>query len=128
MKKSKLIELLNSIEGDPDILFWNGYVGDWQDVDKKLVETEQVKMTLNNYIHSVELQEQCVRKNWDYTLPESEVESLKKMYRRHIEWESNDYVTSEDIKEKRYKTRRVVYIQPKLRGQNSWDRIGSMEY
>ncbi len=31
MKKSKLLELINSIEGDPDILLWNGYVEDWSE-------------------------------------------------------------------------------------------------
>jgi len=32
MKKSKLIEMLNSLPGDPDVLLWNGWVDDWQDL------------------------------------------------------------------------------------------------
>jgi hypothetical protein len=33
MKKSKLIEMLNRLEGDPEIKLWNGMVGDWMDMD-----------------------------------------------------------------------------------------------
>lgn len=44
MKKDKLIKLLLSIEGNPDILLWNGYAMDWMDI-KGLEEAELVKMT-----------------------------------------------------------------------------------
>lgn len=128
MKKSKLIELLNSIQGDPDVVLWNGYVEDWQDIDKDLADTDQVKMTREYFIKSIELEAQIDRKDWNYTLPANEVEELKKSYRRNVEWQVGAYVSEEDIKEKRYKSRRVVYIKPKIRGEHSFDRMGGMEY
>lgn len=45
MRKNKLIELLNSIPGNPDIVIWNGFVGDIQDIDSEIVERELVKHT-----------------------------------------------------------------------------------
>lgn len=128
MKKSKLIELLNALEGDPEIVLWNGYVEDWQDIDKDLADADQVKMTREYFIQTIEWESQIDRKDWDYTLPESEVEVLKKSYRRDVEWQVSAYVSEQDIKEKRYKSRRVVYIKPKLRGEHSFDRMGGMEY
>jgi hypothetical protein len=128
MKKSKLIELLNQLEDDPEIMLWNGYASDWMDVDKKLVDTDQVKMTFEHYINSVEIEEKIDRKDWDYTLSPEQRERLKKSYLKDVCWESNDWVCEEDIENKRYKSRRVVYLQAKTRGVSTWDRMGTIEY
>ena len=74
MKKNKLIELLLSIEGNPDVVIWNGYVGDWMDI-KALEKSELVKMTRDYYVKSIELKEKVDRQHFDYILPESERES-----------------------------------------------------
>ena len=53
MKKNKLIELLQAVEGNPEILLWNGYVGDYMDIDKELAERSLVKMTFLRYIETI---------------------------------------------------------------------------
>lgn len=127
MKKDKLIKLLLSIEGNPDILLWNGYVGDWTDI-KALEESDLVKMTKDYYIASVELEEKINKGDSDYTLPESEKEKLHTSYKKDISWQTNEYITHDDIKKKRYDKKRIIYIKPKLRGKNMTDRYGSIEY
>ena len=42
MRKDKLIKLLQDIPGNPDVVIWNGLVGDWMDVGE-LVPTQLVK-------------------------------------------------------------------------------------
>ena len=37
-------------------------------------------------------------------------------------------VTKEDVKEKRYMKKRVIYIQPKLKNKKYYDRLGTVEY
>lgn len=34
MKKNELIKYLNEIDGNPEIIFYNGFVDDWQHIDK----------------------------------------------------------------------------------------------
>ena len=131
MKRSKLIKLLNSIPGsDPDILFWNGFVEDWQDFDtKELVQGTLVKQTLSDYLHRVELERQMRRKNRDYKLSEEDIVELKKTYKQRIDiWEENDFITQEDVNSGQYKEKKVYYLQTKNRNKSSWDRGGKMEY
>jgi hypothetical protein len=128
MRKSDLIKILTELEGNPDIVLWNGMVGDWMDIDKHLIEGTLVRQTLDGYIESVQL-EQCVdRKDWDYKLPESEIAELKQLYKRNIGWEDNGFVTDEDVEKKRFTQKRVVYINAKPRGVTFLDRLGSVEY
>ena len=127
MKKDKLIKLLLSIEGNPDILLWNGYARDWMDI-KGLKEADLVKMTKDYYVQFIEIKEKVDRQHFDYILPESEKEKLYMSYKKDISWETNEYITHEDIKKKRYDKKRIIYIKPKLRGKNMTDRHGPIEY
>lgn len=126
MKKSKLIALLNSIEGDPDVLLWNGLVGDWMDIGQ-LAEGDLVKMTLEYYLESCRLETCIDLKDWEYQLPAEEVKELTARHKK-FPYEINQYVTLEDVKAKRYKIKRVQYIDAKLRGEKHTDRLGSIEY
>lgn len=126
MKKSKLIEMLSAIEGDPDILLWNGLVGDWMDIDK-VVESELVKMTLEYYLEMCRLETCHDLRDWTYQMPPDEVKELTARYKK-FQYETNRYVTLEDINEKRYKRKRVMYIDAKLRGVKTFDRVGDIEY
>ena len=47
MKKNDLIKLLNTIEGNPDVVLWNGFVGDYQDISKELVKDDLLKISLD---------------------------------------------------------------------------------
>lgn len=128
MKKNKLIELLNSIEGNPEIVLWNGLVGDYQDISSNLIDDSLVKRTLKDYLHHVELERARSYNDWDRKLSESEIKDLETNYKQIVDWELNDYVTSEDIKQKRYTAKKIVLLQPKLRNAKHFDRLGSISY
>jgi hypothetical protein len=128
MKKSKLIEMLNALPGDPDIKLWNGMVGDWMDIDPKLIEQDLVKETLVHWLEMCRLQECRERKDWEYQMPAEKVERLTKNYSNVHSWDINDYVTPEDIKAKRYNVKKVLLMQPKKKGVKTWDRVGSISY
>jgi hypothetical protein len=128
MKKNKLIELLQSLEGNPDIVLWNGFVGDWMDIDATLVEGSLVKQPFAQYHMHVEFEEKRDRKDFTYTMPEAEITDLKKSYAKYCVWESNDFVTRDDIKAGRYLEKKVFYINAKLRGVSTFDRHGTIEY
>lgn len=127
MKKDKLIKLLLSIEGNPDILLWNGYAMDWMDI-KGLAEAELVKMTKEYYIATVELEEKINKGDSDYTLPESEKEKLHTSYKKDVLWEMGELIHHEDIKKGRYERKKVVYLRAKLRSIKTYDRIGEICY
>lgn len=130
MKKSKLIAMLNALPGDPDIKLWNGMVGDWMEIDPKLIEQDLVRMNLDYWIESCRLEGCIDHKNWDYQLPAEEVAELIKQHKsgKVNKWEMNPYVTLEDIEAKRYSVKPILIMQPKTKGEQIWDRMGSVSY
>jgi len=126
MRKNDLIKLLQSMKGNPEVVLWNGFVGDYQHLEKP-VEGDLVKQSQEHYLEMCRLQDARDAKNWDLQLPESEVDELKRIYKT-FKYEHNNYVTQEDIKEKRYKKKRVIYISAKIRGETSYGRGGDLYY
>ena len=127
MRKNDLIKLLQTIEGNPEIVLWNGFVGDYQNISPKLVEGELVKKTLKCYLEHNRMVRCLEENNWQYQLTEEEVSYLTNVYKT-FSYEQNNFVTKEDIKEKRYMKKRVIYIQPKLQNKKYYDRLGTVEY
>ena len=127
MKKSKLIELLNNIKGNPDIIFYNGFVEDWQDLSSQLVESRLVKRSLSNWIYYIELEEQVRRKDFNHKLSEERVKELTSLY-KEVEWEENHRISDEAVKRGDYKSKRVYYLQSKIRGVSTFDRMGNINY
>ena len=128
MKKSKLIEMLNRLEGDPEIKLWNGMVGDWMDIDKELVPSDLVKQTRAHWLDMCRLHECRDRQDRDYQLPAEEVARLKKDYNKVNTWELNPYVNLEDVKEGRYSVKTIYLLNAKPRGVKSFDRLGDIDY
>lgn len=131
MKKDKLIDLLNSLEGNPDILLWNGMVGDWMDIDKELIESDLVKETFEHYKESCRLED--IRDNpdlgWDYQLSEEKIIKLRKYYKKNVAvWASNEFITEEYIRDKLYTKKTVFFINPKTRNETYFDRQGFINY
>lgn len=132
MKKSKLIELLQAIEGDPDIKLWNGFVGDWADIDSTFVEQELVKESWEHkYKYLVfEWQKDNEIFNPPPIIVDEQLRVLAKKQFKQQQWElPNPYVDAEEYKEwyGRYK-KRIVIINHKLRGKTQSDRQGDMSY
>ena len=128
MKKSKLIEMLNRLEGDPEIKLWNGMVGDWMDIDRELVPSDLVKQTLAHWLEMCRVEECKDRRDWDYQMPAEEVARLKKDYNKVNTWELNPYVTLEDVQEKRYSLKNIYILNAKTKGVKSFDRLGEIDY
>jgi hypothetical protein len=128
MKKSKLIALLNTLEGDPDIKLWNGMVGDWMEISPALVPQDLVKQNFDHWLEMCRLEGCIDRKDWNYQMPKEEVERLTKNYPKLHQWEMNPYITMEDIKKKHYKMKKILLLQPKVRGIKTWDRMGDISY
>lgn len=127
MRKNDLIKQLQSIKGNPEVVLWNGYVGDYMHIDKPL-QSDLVKMTKEYWIESVRLEDCRDRKDWNYQLPDAEIKTLERRHRTEIQWEINEYVDEEDIAKKRYKKKSVVFLQAKKRGIKTFDRAGDIEY
>lgn len=128
MKKSKLQKLLDTIPNDPDILLWNGFVGDWQDISHKISESVLVKQTLEEYIDRNRFQRARDRNDIDYKLTQEEISGLTKSYKKYIKWEDNEFVTEDDVSKGYYKTKPVYYLQPKLMDKTGFDRLGKLTY
>ena len=128
MKKSKLIALLNALPGDPDIKLWNGMVGDWMEIDSTLVAQSLVKQTLEHWLEMCRLENCRDHNDWDYQMPAEEVARLTKSYSKLHKWEMNPYITLEDVKAKRYSTKKVFIMQSKRKGVKTFDRFGDIEY
>lgn len=128
MRKSKLLELLNSIEGNPDIKLWNGYVEDWVDIDNKLVPTQLTRMTLAHWLESCRWETCRDLNDWGYQLPAEEVVKLTKAHSRVCKWEVNPYVTQENINAKWYEVKTVQIMQAKSKGEKTFDRAGDISY
>lgn len=127
MKKNDLIELLNNIRGNPDIMLWNGLVEDFMDIGE-LSETYLVKQTFDHYVAIVELEEKCTRNDLDFHYSEEAVKDLRSSYRKYVRWESNSYVTEEDVSSKRYNKKLIIAIDAKRKGCTYVDRLGSIDY
>ena len=130
MKKSKLIELLNAIPGNPEIKLWNGMVGDWMDISPTIVPSDLVKMNLAYWLESCRLQDCADLKNWEYQMPAEEVKKLTARHKRGDvnKWEMNPYVTLEDIKNKNYSMKTVYILNAKVKGEKTFDRFGDISY
>ena len=128
MRKNDLIKLLNELEGNPEVVLWNGLVQDYMHIRHELVRGDLVKQTFDHYVEMIRI-EHCIDiKNWDFQFSPDEIKSLKQSYRKYVNWEDNQFVSREDVSEKRYSSKTVVYIQPKLRGETFYDRIGNISY
>lgn len=123
MKKSKLLALLNSIDGDPDILLWNGFVNDWQDIDTTPVFDTLSKPTFNHIKRMVEIERALERNDHTYKLPDDDIAALKSKYPVQCNWEINDYVSDAQVKDKHYKRKTVVFLNAKSRNTSILDRV-----
>lgn len=128
MKKSELIELLNSLPGNPEVKLWNGLVGDWVNIENKIYPLDLVKQTEQHYLERVRIDECIARKDWEYQLPQERINKLKESYKKVCKWEQNDFVTQQDVAEKRYKVKTVYALQAKNKGVTTWDRAGNISY
>jgi hypothetical protein len=129
VKKNDLIALLQKLPGNPEMKLWNGFVEDWMDISG-LVEGDLVKYDFNEWVKLCRFEQAHNAKDWSLvdTPPTEEETARYKQWYRTLPWECGSFVTVADIKSKRYRAKRVVYINAKRRGLTQWDRWGDMKY
>jgi len=124
MKKNDLIKLLQSIEGNPNILIYNGFVEDYQDLDKEYIEDTLYKYdkTFIRNIINMERTHHGVLSN----ISDKEFDIRWKKE----DWDfKNEFFGEENIKTRYGKNKKkVVLFNLKSRNKKVWDRMGSIEY
>lgn len=125
MKASQLKKLLESIPDDQDILVWNGFVGDWQDIGN-IQETTLHRQSFENY-----------KQYWmfetglksDAEMSPEDFETCKEQYNRYAKhWAFEEFVTDEDVTKGNYEEKKIMLIEPQSRGISTFDRNGDIEY
>ena len=124
MKKSKLIELLNGIEGDPDVMIWNGYADDFNPiaaVEQDILYKESVEHLIRCLKHEYCLDKKCFDLNEDET--NTIIEQAKHLHKKREYGLPNPYVIeSEKYNWYQKKTKKVVTIVPKMIGKTNHGR------
>lgn len=121
MKKSKLIKLLNEIEGDPDVMIWNGYADDFNPIDaveQDILYKESVEHLIRCLKHEYCLDKKCFDLNEDET--NTIIEQAKHLHKKREYGLPNPYVIeSEKYNWYQKKTKKVVTIVPKMIGKTN---------
>jgi hypothetical protein len=128
MKKSKLISLLEQIEGDPDIMLWDDHMNDCQDVNPTIEEHQLVRISFEAYVRFIESERKVSQNNPEYKLPDTEITKVKKLFTDQHAWEINPWVTEEDIKNKIYTTKKVYIVKPKHKDKAIPERFTKQKY
>ena len=127
MRKNDLIKKLQSIKGNPEVVLWNGMVGDWMPLADP-TESYLTRCSKNYYVRAVEAEMKIKKNDWNFVLPEEEKTRLEKSHAKNNPWEHNEWVTQEDVDAKRQQVKNVIYINAKPRGIKTYDRLGGLEY
>jgi hypothetical protein len=124
MKKSELIKKLESIEGDPDILFWNGFVGDYQHLGETLTEVTLYKED-KEYLRSIV----NLERSGDGIEEVIDEDSLNKLLSSR-DWElPNQFFSLERLEKVYGENKKVCYVlEACSRGKSFLDRIGESRY
>jgi hypothetical protein len=127
MKKSKLLEFLNSLEGDPDILIWNGQVGDWMDLGKP-ERTFMVRESVSYVLRLALLDAMRKAQSFTVKLSEETQEEIRKTFHKYHEWRLPTFCSDEQIKNGDFTKKKVVLFPLKSRNVETWDRLGTIKY
>mgnify|MGYP004625076555 CR=1 FL=1 len=111
---------------------WNGFVGDYQKVSPNVEETLLFKECADSIFKNLVFEEMKNRKSFD-ELPEDIMIKLKeeaKEYASKREWDlRNPYFDNEAAKRVYGKNKKkVVILELKNRGKESFDRLGTFSY
>ena len=120
MRKNDLIKHLQELKGNPEIMLWNGFVGDFVPIGT-VGESDLVKLSKESWMRYVKAEANR------YGDELESKEELNKIY-NSIGYESNRYVSEADIKTGLYKRKKIVYIEAKVTGKTACDRLGNIHY
>ena len=123
MRKNKLIEILEGINGNPEVVIWNGYVGDYNHIGSDVELIELVKNSREFLETSINHQRSSEGMG---PISDSEMSDIM----RSQEWDlPNMYVADSDMVRWYGKRRkRIVVLELAPRGKESFDRLGKIYY
>ena len=113
MKKDKLIELLQSIKGNPEIVIWNGFVCDYQPISNKITEMFLYKETKQSQLKMI---------NYERLRDGLEPITIND-FKDKSNYELRYYVKSSYCKKKK-----VAILETKRRRITTYDRNGKINY
>ncbi len=130
MRKQDLINKLQTIPGNPEVMLWNGVVQDFVPIGN-IGSHSLVKITKEWFVRCIRNEEYLNGLDPDnpkncFTAKSSD-EELEKLYNRE-KYELNGFVYNDDIKEKRYKKKNIVFIDAKITGKKSYGRGFDIDY
>lgn len=121
MRKNELIQALQEIEGNPEVVLWNGFVEDYMQLNTPTKGT-LYKMKKDVYEKFLVLERSIKGRDAGITLED------KKRY-SEMPYEYFEYNPEfESSKKKMYKKKNIIWITTKTRGKKLWDRNGGYEY
>jgi uncharacterized membrane protein YcaP (DUF421 family) len=111
MRKNDIRKILDSIEGNPEILIYNGFVDDWMSI-ASIRETTLVKTKKETLKYIIEFQQGS----------EISDEYCDKRYKKE-QWKLQKYETAPHEK-----TKTVYMIEAKNRDITTYDGCGTLSY
>ena len=121
MRKNDLISILQEIEGNPEVVLWNGFVEDYMHLDRP-VQGTLYKMKRDVYEKFLTIE----RKERGRSSIITEQDKKKYSEIPYEYFECNPEF--EGAKERMYKKKSVIWITTKSRNKKLWDRNGGYEY
>ena len=119
MRKNKLIELLQEIEGNPEVLSWNGMERDWMSLKTVVHKRTLCRMSLNKRLHYINLE-----RNRDDLPPLESVDDI--INDEPEEWQLDEFDAYDNSRLDQSK--KVIMLEPKARGISTFDFRGGIEY
>ena len=130
MRKNDLIKLLESFEGNPEVMLWNGFVSDFMPIQdlkqvKLFKESEEHRLTSLTYEYQYERksQEPIPKEDMDKLRERAKKQTANKPYEL-----PNYYLDPQHYSLWYDRTKKIIGIHPKTTGKKLTDRMGSMEY
>lgn len=130
MKKDDLIKALQEIDGNPEIFVWNGFVDDVMPIGD-LLEDALYKECKSFITESVTAYICKINNTFDVSDDmQKEIDSIVKNRLKNDKYElANPYVQEDEMKVWYGKNKKkIVIINPKCTGKNTWDRNGEISY
>lgn len=120
MKKSELLKLLETIEGDPEIVVWNGFVEDYQPIENKLTTVQLAKLSFESYEKLCNAERKLINR------PLLTTEQYREKYNNTSQWEiaNPEY----QLDNEKYDVQTVVMIEPSERKLTCHQRLGKICY
>lgn len=124
MRKNDIIEMLQKIDGNPELIFWNDLVQDWQPIHPLIEKRTLTKARLNETYRGV-INLQRLQKN-QAQQTDADWQHTQNKLNAQLDWELSDDVTKENCYD--YNNKSVILLQVGNRNKKYIDRNLTVRY